>query len=115
MIVERTRHEGNARKGGNPMTILKMIGKMIALLLIPVLFLLWLLVNIIMHLSGIILIPCLLLFGVAGIYFLFKTSWFNFGMMTALTVAGTIFMFLEGVMIVLLEDARNGLKNFLFS
>lgn len=97
------------------MIVLKVIGKIIALPLILILFVLWLLVNAFMHVSGIVLIPCLVLFGGASLYFLFRTSWFNFGMMTFFTVAGMLFMFLEELIVVLLEEAREGLRNFLVS
>lgn len=114
MVIER-KDKIMSGKGGNPMIVLKIIGKIIALPLILILFILWLLANAFMHLSVFILIPCVTLFGAAGIYFLFKTSWFNFGMMTAFAVAGTLFIFLEGFVVVLLDGARSGLKNFLVS
>ena len=97
------------------MIVLKIFGKIIALPLILILFILWLPVNVFMHISVFILVPRVLLFGAAGVYFLIRTSWFNFGMMTALTLARTLFVFLEGFVVVMLEDAREGLKNFLFS
>ena len=55
------------------MIVLKILGKIIALPLILILFILWLLVNVFMHVSVFILIPCVVLFGVAGVYFLFRT------------------------------------------
>lgn len=97
------------------MIVLKILGKIIALPLILILFILWLLVNVFMHVSVFILVPCVVLFGVAGVYFLFRTSWFNFGMMTGFTVVGITVMFLEGFIVVFLEDARRGLKDFLLS
>ena len=90
------------------MIVLKILGKMI-------LSVLWLLLYIFMHLSGIIVIPFVFITGVACIYFLFKTSWFNFGMMAFFASAGTLFFILEGTIIVFIEEARSGLARFLLS
>ena len=97
------------------MIVLKILGKIIALPLILILSVLWLLLYIFMHLSGIILIPCVFIFGMGSLYFLFKTSWFDFGIMSCITVAGFLFLTFEGFIVVLLDEERSRLARFLFS
>lgn len=97
------------------MLALRVIGKILSVPLIILTALVALAANAAINLSGIVLVPLLLVVGGYDIYFLIMMRWTDVFITTL--IGGILFLVFFGaaLIIALLEEARDGLIRFLHS
>ena len=97
------------------MFVIRLIGKIAALPLIVLTAIAGFLFNLATDLSGYVIGPALLLILGFDIYFLITTQWIHVAILTMLGAGCLVVLFGQAVVIVALEEARDGLIRFMRS
>lgn len=97
------------------MLVFKIIGKILSIPLIILTAVAAFIANLITNLSGIVLVPLLVIVAGYDIYFLIMTRWLDVCITTVIGVGLFLVLFAASFVIAVLEEARNGLIRFLHS
>lgn len=97
------------------MMVIRLIGKIFALPLIILTAVAGFLFNLACNLSAYVTGPVLLFILGYDIYFLFTTQWTHVAILTVLGLACFALIFAQAVVLVTLEEARDGLIRFVRS